>query len=135
MKFLFCGSSDKEISVWPWRVVFLSNALGSAVTVYIAVNEYMTDLYGLHLFNSMTQLLWWIMFVMCLLKSPSLVQDPTVDSSQSKYSYETVIKQMGHWPPKVVLPPVCHTCHLSKPLRSKHCKILGRCVNKFDHFW
>lgn len=33
------------------------------------------------------------------------------------------------------LPPVCHTCRVQKPLRSKHCKVARKCVCKFDHFW
>lgn len=33
------------------------------------------------------------------------------------------------------LPPVCHTCRVQKPLRSKHCKVMRKCVCKFDHFW
>lgn len=31
------------------------------------------------------------------------------------------------------LQPLCHTCHISKPLRSKHCRIARRCVLVFDH--
>lgn len=31
------------------------------------------------------------------------------------------------------LQPLCHTCHISKPLRSKHCRIARRCVLMFDH--
>ena len=34
-----------------------------------------------------------------------------------------------------VIPGVCHTCRVQKPLRSKHCKFAKKCVLKFDHFW
>ena len=32
------------------------------------------------------------------------------------------------------LPSVCYTCKIRKPLRSKHCKNLKKCIHKFDHF-
>ena len=32
------------------------------------------------------------------------------------------------------MPALCHTCRIVKPLRSKHCSTLKRCVPMFDHF-
>jgi hypothetical protein len=32
------------------------------------------------------------------------------------------------------VPPVCHTCRIRRPLRSKHCKITGKCIHAFDHY-
>jgi len=30
--------------------------------------------------------------------------------------------------------PLCHTCRIVKPLRSKHCSVRKRCVPMFDHY-
>ena len=29
----------------------------------------------------------------------------------------------------------CETCGVDRVARSKHCKMVGRCVEKYDHFW
>eukprot|EP00557_Chaetoceros_sp_GSL56_P007511 CAMPEP_0176496550 /NCGR_PEP_ID=MMETSP0200_2-20121128/11252_1 /TAXON_ID=947934 /ORGANISM="Chaetoceros sp., Strain GSL56" /LENGTH=809 /DNA_ID=CAMNT_0017894507 /DNA_START=29 /DNA_END=2458 /DNA_ORIENTATION=- len=29
--------------------------------------------------------------------------------------------------------PLCHSCHIARPYRSKHCRVLNRCVLLFDH--
>lgn len=29
---------------------------------------------------------------------------------------------------------LCHTCHVARPLRSKHCRVQRKCVLLFDHF-
>ncbi|GMI25641.1 hypothetical protein TeGR_g5239, partial [Tetraparma gracilis] len=30
--------------------------------------------------------------------------------------------------------PLCHSCHLRRPLRSKHCRVMRKCVLMFDHY-
>jgi len=32
------------------------------------------------------------------------------------------------------MPALCHTCRIVKPMRSKHCTMLKRCVPMFDHY-
>jgi hypothetical protein len=32
-------------------------------------------------------------------------------------------------------PILCHSCHVERPLRSKHDKFTNKCVYKFDHYW
>ncbi|KAG9345518.1 hypothetical protein JZ751_008662 [Albula glossodonta] len=29
---------------------------------------------------------------------------------------------------------LCHTCHIVRPLRTKHCRVTNRCVEHFDHY-
>lgn len=58
VRFFLCGSNDKEISAWPWRIVFTSNLIASYTTVVFATNDSLVDLYYLHLFNSMVRFLY-----------------------------------------------------------------------------
>jgi hypothetical protein len=51
-----------------------------------------------------------------------------------QYNYDKVLDNISQMISDEDMPSVCHTCHICKPLRSKHCKILGRCIHKFDHF-
>lgn len=131
-----------------WRAVFFSNLVASCVSVYYATHEQMADLPVLHLVNTMVQFVWWIMFPMCLFKSPGVVQDNTAGSKRynfsagsdgaptADYSYERTLELIGASDGyDGVLPNVCHTCRLQRPLRSKHCKVQRRCIHKFDHFW
>jgi len=34
---------------------------------------------------------------------------------------------------KVPLPNLCHSCHVLRPVRSKHCRVCRKCVHVFDH--
>lgn len=137
LSFLFCGSNEREISAWPWRIVFMSNLVASVTTVYFAMDEHLADLYALHLANTIVQVLWWIMFVMCLIKSPSYVRDdsPAEAARTGAPTYEAALVAIGQSAAdEGHFPAVCHSCHVCRPIRSKHCKISRRCVNKFDHF-
>ena len=48
--------------------------------------------------------------------------------------YDEVIESFGRDFPSVEQRvPLCHTCRIVKPLRSKHCRVARRCVLVFDH--
>lgn len=126
---LLCGSNEKEVAAWPWRIVFLSNFVGSLYTIYFVLHEKLGDLYYLHLLNVSLQFVWWICFLMCLFKSPGFVTDK--NSEYEKCLDALCSSNFDKNPAPVV---ICHTCRVRRPLRSKHCKIQRRCIEKFDHF-
>lgn len=58
----------------------------------------------------------------------------TAVTNEYRRKYDEVIESFGTSVPtaeeKV---PLCHTCRIVKPMRSKHCRVLRRCVLNFDH--
>ena len=157
LMFLVCGSDDWEMHVWAWRIVFVSNLLGSIVTIFVfAMSEAMGNLYALHLFNSMVQLLWWVNFTMCLTRSPMFVREATSSSvrsspvwtngkseesstssaSKNLRAYAVVVDAIGRCASEhdvKKFPTLCHTCKVVRPLRAKHCKMLNRCVRRVSN--
>ena len=60
--------------------------------------------------------------------SRATVPSPAVaNSSMYRDMYEEVLD-------KGLLVPVCSTCEIVRPLRSKHDRFTNRCVEKFDHY-
>ena len=132
------GYNEKEQLAWPWRLVFVSNFMASVFTAYFVTDPLMNDLIILHGLNLAFQGMWWFCFLMCLFVSPGVVvdRDPGKVKDHSA-TYEKAVEIMGNSTGATDEPPypaVCHTCHVRRPLRAKHCKNLGRCIHKFDHF-
>lgn len=151
---LLVGYNDKELSRWPWRIVFASNATALILSLYFAIQPSMADLYWVHLTTISIYILWWICFVLCLFTSPGRVAETeNMEDEQSRLiasgdveggsGHETAflkaLRDIAYSDEtgNVVgddIPSLCYTCHVRKPLRSKHCKISGYCIHKFDHF-
>ena len=168
--YLCCGSTERELAVWPWRIVFLSNFAGSVVSFLIAMSDTMADLSLLHLVTVILQFIWWLSFTCCLIKSPTIVREGTgsvrhkkntkkiikVDKNSGNSSnsgknsshhnhtseelegtdtdesvtYASVLSSIATSTTDIEHPQLCHTCHVIRPLRSKHCKVLRRCVQR-----
>ena len=169
--YLCCGSTERELAVWPWRIVFLSNFAGSVVSFLIAMSDSMADLSLLHLVTVILQFIWWLSFTCCLIKSPTIVREGTgsvrhkkntkkinvksdknggnssnsgknsshhnhtseelegTDTDES-VTYASVLSSIATSTTDIEHPQLCHTCHVIRPLRSKHCKVLRRCVQR-----
>ena len=50
--------------------------------------------------------------------------------------YRQVLENLGrdNDEPQYTKPALCHSCHIVRPTRSKHCRVMRRCVLMFDHF-
>ena len=55
------------------------------------------------------------------------------DEGRSAYEAALAAAANGTMPESASM-PLCHTCRIIKPLRSKHCNVLKRCVPMFDHY-
>ena len=140
--YLFCGSNEREITNWPWRLVFLSNLLGSITSFMLAMSDTLSDLGTLHFVNSIVQVVWWICFSLCLLKNPTFVRDgPSVNSianmsnktsidSNNALSYSSLLDYIGNSTGDEPHPQLCHSCRVVRTLRSKHCKLQRRCIQR-----
>lgn len=55
-------------------------------------------------------------------------------TKELRRQYDEVIESYSKdFPSQEERVPLCHTCRIVKPLRSKHCRVARRCVLLFDH--
>mmetsp|Transcript_18381 Transcript_18381/g.36848 ORF Transcript_18381/g.36848 Transcript_18381/m.36848 type:complete len:778 (-) Transcript_18381:38-2371(-) len=55
-------------------------------------------------------------------------------TNEYRRKYDEVIESFGKSvPSSEERVPLCHTCRIVKPMRSKHCRVARRCVLNFDH--
>jgi ankyrin repeat protein len=74
----------------------------------------------------------------------SMPLDYTLQSLAFKLSkrYDEALEQLAHSSTSggthlsstTTTPPLCHTCRIVRPLRSKHCRIQKQCILLFDHY-
>ncbi|XP_053317371.1 uncharacterized protein LOC128484834 [Spea bombifrons] len=88
-------------------------------------------LWEFHIVFLFCNVLMWIFFLRASLMDPGFLPQDTEE-------YDQAIKQavnFNDWRNgRNPLSRLCHTCHLVKPLRSKHCRVTNRCVSQFDHY-
>ncbi len=142
LPYFICGMGDKETGRWMWRATFFPNLVASLISIYYASMSNMRDTALLQLLSSIVQLLWWSCFLILLYVTPAYVKDAGKDANDFHDSYDKALDRIAYvlgvenplTRMSMSRPTVCHSCHLVRPLRSKHCRVSRRCVHKFDHY-
>lgn len=103
-------------------------------------------------------ILMWLSFILCHETDPGTLSNASLetkrqltylcnDNMEIKRKMETLTKELHklydqtldsyadvcHNKNQSARLPLCHTCHIAKPLRSKHCRVSNKCILLFDH--
>mmetsp|Transcript_133691 Transcript_133691/g.198727 ORF Transcript_133691/g.198727 Transcript_133691/m.198727 type:complete len:660 (+) Transcript_133691:163-2142(+) len=141
----FTGGMDEMDSPqrFPYYYILLNFALhfGFMIFVFAPIaspeNGLMWDKSGWLLWNFSLMFLCWYLFYKTVKTPAGYMDDSHKDIGKWRRSYEETLdsyaditnaNQMDR------LQPLCHTCHIARPLRSKHCRVVRKCVLVFDHY-
>ena len=130
-----------EPSRFPFYFVLLNFAIHISIflTVFIPVTNpgvgIMWDLTGWLFWNIFITMCAWYYFYKTVKTPPGYIDDslPSIGKWRRMYE-ETLEAYADEEKAQKVETQLCHTCHVARPLRSKHCRVRKKCVLLFDHF-
>jgi len=95
----------------------------------------MWDKGGLHIFTFICQLLMWFTFFKTWKTDPGSLEESNPKTRELRRQYEETLEAYSdeNFFARDDKPQLCHSCHIARPLRSKHCRVARRCVLMFDH--
>lgn len=157
------GGTNPEAMKWPWAIMvfnkivaqliyftyFLGLYGGSTMSIrgssIVAAN--VVDVPAVvHAININTQFVVWASFLAAWLCDPGDL-DGTMFDGALRRAYDAYYDRLvegssidGGPSPVAALddqlhkPTLCHSCHIQRPLRAKHCKVRRKCVMAFDHY-
>jgi len=94
----------------------------------------MWDYSGFHLFNILSLVLMWFCHYKVRTTDPGKMTESNPETAKYRKMYEETIESFSDEAnAKRSKGQLCHTCHIVRPTRSKHCRDARRCVLLFDH--
>lgn len=127
------GSKPEEMKA-PFYIMVFNKLLAHALYLrYFLAAGALADYNGLHMAALCTQAVCWYSFVRCHVGDPGVVDasTPLLTAAYDNY-FEDL--RTGKNDDRKKPPKLCHSCHIERPLRSKHCKVARKCVLAFDHY-
>ncbi|TMW65714.1 hypothetical protein Poli38472_008356 [Pythium oligandrum] len=123
-----------ESSRAPFYFTSVNFALG-LLAVWHVVMPAMPELRGLYVLLLAWTLVTIVFFVQTKRTPPGeLADDPQYQDEYSHVTEALVHSDASTNADAVLLErPLCHTCHIQRPLRAKHCRVCNTCVPLFDH--
>ncbi|XP_048827516.1 uncharacterized protein LOC125705157 [Brienomyrus brachyistius] len=88
-------------------------------------------LWEFHVTFLLANILMWFLFLKASLMDPGFL--PRDSEEYGKVIRQAVLSQDWQRDRNLLL-RLCHSCHLVRPLRTKHCRVTNRCVEHFDHY-
>jgi hypothetical protein len=109
------------------QIFFLMLVVGGfAVFVHLGLPLMPNKRVGpIHIFFAFISVLWVLFtFVIASLARPGFITPINAEALEKLYPYDGFI----------FVRRTCETCGTPKIARSKHCRMLNKCVEKYDHF-
>uniref|UniRef100_A0A6U0TF19 Palmitoyltransferase n=1 Tax=Pinguiococcus pyrenoidosus TaxID=172671 RepID=A0A6U0TF19_9STRA len=128
----FDQSRSQEDMKWPFYVLVTFTIWNHVVFfLFLNADEMLYDsmfTMGLFLLFAIVK---WTAFILTWRSDPGIIKDS--DGALERRYKEALddIEALGDGSSQLNL---CHTCHIVRPLRSKHCRVTRRCVRDFDHY-
>eukprot|EP00536_Pseudo-nitzschia_multiseries_P018586 jgi/Psemu1/328874/estExt_fgenesh1_pg.C_27380001 len=134
----------------PFYIVLINMALHLALMVGVmapfanAGEGLLWDKSGLLLLDFVLMGLTWYSYAKTVRTEPGFLDDSHPDIGKWRRLYEETLESLAehehenenettnHQPKRPF--ELCHTCHVARPHRSKHCRVTRKCVLVFDHF-
>ena len=147
---LMGGSRTIEHAKWPFLFVMFNMTVGGLVYPFRifsdSISPAMSDCTFLHMFSITNMIAMWVFFLLTYKTEAGGVASNNEETPSCKVlhghltkEYEETLEALGAETGQdglvaSISTPLCHSCHITKPIRSKHCRVTRRCVLMFDHY-
>ncbi|XP_067898915.1 uncharacterized protein [Heterodontus francisci] len=132
---IYSGFNPRQMDGFGQTPLHLAVLSGDLLTVQLLCEQIVSisfnRLWCFHITFLISNALMWYLFLKASLMDPGFLPK---DSEEYDHALRQAV-YFDEWKQgKNPLSRLCHTCHLVKPLRSKHCHVTNRCVEYFDHY-